>query len=680
MPENAHRERRCPRWAFALFLATLVLAIYFRVFSAGYIWDDEAHLTENACIVGPLGFVQIWTTANAVYYPLVLTTFWLVHRFAGLNPLPYHLLNVSLHLLAALLLWRVLKKLNVRGAWLGATLWAVHPVLVQSVAWITEMKNTQSAVFYLLAILFYLDATSRRELFRSYYGLALLCFLAALTSKPSTVILPLVLLLADWWRSERSIASSLKRLFPFVLLSLAASAWTIWEQRFHSGAIGPEWQLNWLTRLLVSSKAVWFYLGRIVWPHPLIFIYPRWQIATSSLISYLPLLGLAAVTVLLFSLRQRWKRPLIFAGAYFVVALLPVMAFFNVYFFRYSFVSDHFQYLASMGPLALAGAGIIFLRDRNFYLACLVSGVLVILLAFLSFQQTAKYHSVFTLYPSILKDNPKCWMADYNLGVALKDDGKPDQAIDYYRAAIAQKSDYIDAYYNLARALLVQGKISEAVQAYQSALIFAPNDAEIRNNYGSALRTMGAVAEAEKQYREAISLAPRNAEAQINLATLLLTSGRAGEAKSELEDARARLPDQPEIAATLGNVLLQGGQVSAATQAFDAALELSPENITALNGLTWLLATTPQVADRDGRRAVILGQRANQLSGGSRPSVLHALAAAYAEAGQFELAVATAKRGISAAESSRNEVLLRAFRDELPLYEIGLPYHQRSRP
>ena len=154
------REIRVPFWRrdwfWALLLIAFVFIAYAQVFRADFIWDDESHLTQNPCVVGPLGLKEIWTTTQAVYYPLVLTTFWALHKFVGLNPLPYHALNVLLHAVSAILLWRVLRLLQVRGAWFGAALWALHPVMVQSVAWVTELKNTQSCVFYLLSILFFL--------------------------------------------------------------------------------------------------------------------------------------------------------------------------------------------------------------------------------------------------------------------------------------------------------------------------------------------------------------------------------------------------------------------------------------------------------------------------------------------------------------------------------------------
>src|SRR5437868_6518229 len=342
----------------AILLLLLIFLAYARVGAAGFIWDDESHLTQNPCIIGPLGLADIWTSTSAFYYPLVLTTFWILHHFVGLNPLPYHILNVTFHAASALLLWRVLVQLRVRGAWLGATIWALHPVLVQSVAWVTEMKNTQSAFFYLLAISCFLQSRDRKRNF-IFYWLTIFFFVAAITSKPSTVMLPLVLALCLWWREGEIKQRDLRLLLPFVLISLLASGWTIWEQKFHSHATGADWVQTPLQRVLISADAIWFYLLKLIWPHPLIFIYPRWNVDPSRWFAWIPLVALLVVATVLFIKRSTALRPVAFAFAYFVITLFPVLDFFDVYFFRYSFVSDHFQYLASMGPLALAGAGIV---------------------------------------------------------------------------------------------------------------------------------------------------------------------------------------------------------------------------------------------------------------------------------------------------------------------------------
>ncbi|HLW36293.1 MAG TPA: hypothetical protein VKS98_11605, partial [Chthoniobacterales bacterium] len=212
-------------------IATIIL-VYHRMWHAGFIWDDNEHLVENPCIVGPLGFKDIWTSSQAVYYPLVLTSFWVLHKLIGLYPVPYHLLNVLMHAGSAVLLWLVLRKLGIRAAWLGAALWALHPVMVQSVAWITELKNTQSCFFYLLSILFFLkgdDSAGPQRRWR--FALSLLFFVMAITSKSSTVMLPVVLMLCLWWRRGGFVWRDHAVIIPFFLISAAASGWTVWEQK-----------------------------------------------------------------------------------------------------------------------------------------------------------------------------------------------------------------------------------------------------------------------------------------------------------------------------------------------------------------------------------------------------------------------------------------------------------------
>jgi len=260
-------------------LVGLVVLVYLPVLEAGFIWDDDKHLTENPCIVGPLGFAGIWTTAEATYYPLVLTTFWIEHALWGFAPLPYHLVNVLVHAACAIVLWLVLARLLVPGAWLGAALWALHPVQVESVAWVTELKNTQSGLFFLLSILCFLKWRESRG--STSYVLALLCAIAAILSKSSTVMLPVVLGLCGWWQDRSLSRRAVAPLAPFFLISIAASAWTIWEQQFHSGAIGTDWAQTWPERLIIAGRDVWFYLGKLAWPHPLVFIYPRWRIDAS---------------------------------------------------------------------------------------------------------------------------------------------------------------------------------------------------------------------------------------------------------------------------------------------------------------------------------------------------------------------------------------------------------------
>ena len=735
-------ERR--DWLWGFLLIALVFIAYAPVFGAGFVWDDESHLTQNPCIVGPLGLKEIWTSTRAVYYPLVLTTFWVLHKFVGLNPLPYHILNVLMHAGSAVLLWRLLRQLGVRGGWLGAALWALHPVMVQSVAWVTELKNTESCLFYLLSIFCFLrweeQARVVRRKITAMFALSLTCFVLATLSKPSVVMLPVVLALCIWWRRGTVGWKDGVPIVPFLLVSGLASVWVIWEQKFHASAVGPEWAQTWPERLIIAGRAIWFYLGKLVWPQPLIFIYPRWEIHSWQWMAYLPLLAATLGLIVLWALPGRAGRALFFAAAYYVVSLFPVLGFFSVYFFRYSFVSDHFQYLASMGPLALAGAAIATLVGRfsetplelvsdtdalqsssdnigvargRLFLGSLGCSILLLSLGFLTWQQGAVYHDLIIFYTRTLTKNPACWMAHYNLGIALQDYGETDQAITHYRQAIELRPDYAEAHYNLGRLLAEKGEFKDAIKHYEATLAINPADAEAHNNLGATLFQAGRVDDAIAHYQEAlavrpdyaaascnladallskgdmdgaithyrtcVAVLPNHTEAQYNLASALLRKGWIDEAIIHYEKALELLPGNADAHANLGSAFLAKGRIAEAIGQYKEALTLAPENVAAQGNLAWLLATSPDSSLRNGPEAVLLAEQASRSSGGKRPLVLRILAAAYAEAGRFSEARATAHEALQAADDQGNSALSDFLRKEIALYESGQPYHKQAR-
>src|SRR5207237_2669876 len=296
-----------------------------------------------------------------------------------------------------------------------------------------------------------------------------------------------------------------------------------------------EWSQNWPERLIIAGRAIWFYLAKLVCPHPLIFIYPRWEIYSWQWMAYLPLLAAMAGLIVLWSLPGKACRALFFAAVYYVISLFPVLGFFSVYFFRYSFVSDHFQYLASMGPLALAGAtisegfrrltvaaspgrGAVFLRLG-------FCSVLLFSLAALTSQQTTVYHDLITFYTRTLAKNPGCWMAHYNLGITLHDHGKTDQAIIHYRQAIELRPGYAEAHYNLGRLLAEKGEFNDAIHHYEATLNINPTDAEAHNNLGVTLLLAGRVDDSIEHYQRALAVRPDYADASCNLADALLAKG-----------------------------------------------------------------------------------------------------------------------------------------------------------
>jgi tetratricopeptide (TPR) repeat protein len=801
-------------------IVLFVFLAYLPALHGGFIWDDDAHLTANPCIVGPLGFREIWTSSAATYYPLVLSSFWVQHAIWGLNPLPYHLVNIAMHAACAVLLWLVLRCLKVRGAWFGAALWGLHPVQTESVAWITELKNTQSCLFYLLAIWFFLKwrtagTFAGRKGTEWDYALALLCAVLAILSKASTVMLPVVLGLVWWWSDGRWCWRNIFRLVPFFIISAAASGWTIWEQQFHSGAVGPEWSQSRPERLVIAGKAVWFYLGKLLWPHPLIFIYPRWGIDASRPTAYLPVLALGVTLFLLWLNRRGRTGPVFFAFACFVVSLFPMLGFFNVYFFRYSFVGDHFQYLASLGPLALAAAVITTALDlfkkRRPFLEPVFCGMLLLVLGALTWQQCGTFADMETLWRKTLARNPDCWMAHNNLGLLLNNQGRIEEAMEHYhkaiqinpnsfealnnlgnaftakgrvdeaienfRKAIQINPNYADALNNLGAALAAKGRVDEAIENFRKALQLNPNSFEALDNLGAALATKGRFDEAIENYRRAIQINPNYADALNNLGVALATKGRFDEAienyykalqinpnyadalnnlgvalaaqgrvdeaienyykaiqinpnyadalnnlgvalanKGRLDEAienflkaiqidpnsadalnnlgfslaaKGRLDEaienyykaiqinsnRPETFYHLGMALGQLGRTREAVAQYREALRLNPNLAGALNNLAWALAASPDDELRNGAEAVRLAERACELTHYGQSLFIGTLAAAYAEAGRFPEAVATAEKAEQLATTAGSKKPAGENRQRLELYRAGKPYH-----
>jgi Flp pilus assembly protein TadD len=590
------------RWALAL-IGTVFLA-YIPVWWAGYVWDDNDHLTANPCIVGPLGFLDIWTTAQADISPLTQSTFWLEHAIWGLTPLPYHLINVLLHGACAVVLWQVLRNLRILGAWLGAALWALHPVQVESVAWITEMKNTESGFFYLLSIWFYLkwsngegEARTGREW---NYPLALLFAALAMACKSSTVILPVVLCLCAWWKDGIWKWRDLARTAPIFLMSIIASGVTMWTQK-QQFAIAVDARVVRAVpeRLAGAGDAVWFYLGKVIWPHPLVTIYPHWQIDTGSAFSYLPLLAVIALLLILWIKRASWSRPWLFAFAYFLVALLPVLGLVDNPIFRYSLVFDHLQYLASIGPLALVGAGFTrwteFAIPENFALRTALAAGLLSVLACLSWQRSWVYENRQALWTDTLIHSPDSWAAHNGLGNALLENGNVDEAITQFRDALKIDPNYVEAYDNLGSALVKKGHITEAIEHFEKAIELQPAYSEAHYNLGNALLQKGRADDAISEFHEALKINPSYAEAHYNLGSALLDKGEIEGAMSEYRKAVTLKPDDAEAHMNLGDALLQLGQVDDATAEYRKAISIRPNYADAYNNLGLVYAQQRQV-------------------------------------------------------------------------------------
>ena len=582
-------------WLLGAILLLAVFLAYLPVWFAGFIWDDDSVVTGNPVIVGPLGLAEIWTTRAADICPLVLTTFWAEHALWGLNPLAFHLVNLALHAACAILLWRVLLALRVPGAWFGAALWALHPVQVETAAWITEMKNTQSGVFYLLTIIVFIraleaNAAGNRNRAAWAYAATLLCSAAALASKSSTIVLPVVLGLCAWWIEGRWRWRNLTTLAPLAAMALLPAALTLWTQKLRMQ--GPEdmmWARSFPERLATAGDAIWFYLGKVIWPHPLIFIYPRWQIDPGSWLSYLPLVAALILLGVLWAFRATRARPFFFAYAYFLAALFPILGLVDGFFWRYSLVGDHFQYLADMGPLALAGAGLAQLGEVTFPGRPLVQhrfgAVLLLVFGALSWQRAWVYQNLETLWTDTLARNPTSWMAHNNLGDVHLQDGKLDAAKAEYQEALNLNPQEANAHANLGIILAQQNRYDEAIAQFQQALAIRPNFGRALNNLAVALYSKGRLDDALATYRQAEAINPYYPQIHFNLGRLLLQMGHLDEARSELEKALQTAPESVAALNDLGIVLLKQGHREDALAQFQKALALQPDNVAVQRNL-----------------------------------------------------------------------------------------------
>ena len=384
-------------WFFALLLVVGTMLAYQPAWDGKPIWDDDAHIT-NPELVSLNGLARIWTKLGATqqYYPLAHSAFWVEHRLWGDGTLGYHLINILLHAGGALLLLKMLRQLEVSGAWLAAAIFALHPVQVESVAWIAELKNTLSGVCYLGAALVYLSFDRNRR-WTSYTG-ALGLFILGLMSKTVVATLPAALLIIFWWkRGQLSWKKAILPLLPFFAVGIGAGLFTAWMERKFIGAEGSDFNFSLIERCLIAGRAFWFYLGKLFWPVDLIFIYPHWNISQAVWWQYL--FPAAALLLLAgFWWLRRWSRGPLAALLFFAGTLFPALGFFNVYPFRYSFVADHFQYLASIGPVVLVASGIAtaskILEKRNAILGPVLCGVLLMTLGTLSWRQCGMYADV----------------------------------------------------------------------------------------------------------------------------------------------------------------------------------------------------------------------------------------------------------------------------------------------
>jgi protein O-mannosyl-transferase len=522
--------------------ATLIVAVvflaYFPSLSGGFILDDVGLVANNDQVKASDGLYRFWCTTEAIdYWPVTNTTFWIEWHLWGVNPTGSHITNLILHIVESLLIWIILRKLSIPGAFLAAMIFAVHPVNVESVAWIAQRKNMVAMLFFLLSILWYLehlrsmhtqdvvpDYAVRGPLFGRWYWLSIAAFVLAMLSKGSVAVLPVLLLGIVWWMrpggtvpisvsTKMALSPSLRRdlvrTAPFFAVAVILTLVNVW---FQTHGTGEECRsASFAVRLIGAGGVVWFYLYKALLPFDLAFVYPQWDIQADNPLWWLPLLAALAVTAVLWRYRTSWSRPLFFAWGFFCAALAPVMGFIDVGFMRYSLVADHYQHIAIIGAIVPVAAGFYIWRQRargGALGAATVAGLAAIgALTTLTWRQSGIYHDGMTLYQATLDKNPECYMAYDNLGCILLDTGRPQEAIKQFERALRIKSDYIEAHNDLGEALFKIGRHQEAIDHFKKAIQIRPDKILAYNNLAVAYSNMHRSSEAVDAAQKALNIA-----------------------------------------------------------------------------------------------------------------------------------------------------------------------------
>ena len=537
-------------WRGILALVLLVGIAYFPALEAGFVWDDKIFVDEPL-IQQWSGIRNIWLSPREIqeghYWPVTYSSFWLEHKLWGFEPAGYHAVNVLLHLANCLLLWVLMVRLKVTGAWAVAAVFAVHPLHVDSVAWIIERKDLLSALFYLAAALAWMRFVDARR--PALYCGAVILFGLALLSKSIAVTLPAALLIWHAWRRGAADRADWLRLVPLFAVAVLITAADL---AFYQSREPLDLGYSLIERALIAARALIFYGWKLLWPSELAVIYPHWNVDDSDPVAWAFLIGAAAVPVVLWALRRRIGAGPLVGAAYFAVTLSPVLGFVDYGFMQFSFVADRYQYLAGLGVLAILVSAVAHAAGRlpGWPRKAVHAGgaIVLALLAAKTWSQTEVYRDGTAFFQHIVSLNPNARDAHLNLADAMVADGRFDESVANARIAIELRPDHGSTYHVLGRALAGLKRFEEAEDAFSKALELAPRDASIAHNHGQMYREAGRHEEAVEKFREALEIQPDLAVAHGAMGVALSALGRYEESLEATTKAMSQWPYLRQLA------------------------------------------------------------------------------------------------------------------------------------
>lgn len=751
------RSRKALLW---IALALIAIVVHLPGISGESLPDDDRYISDNHLLTSWSGLKSIWLDPSALdqYYPLTFTSFWLEQKLWGTNLAGYHVVNILLHAAGTLLLYALLGRLAIPGAWLAACLFAVHPVNVASVGWVAERKNVLSGALMFASLLcwvrlFMEDRTHPAWRRWGCYAPALGLFCLALLSKTATCTLPVVVLILIWWRTGRAAVRELLALIPAFIAAAAMGVVTIWAEATSSGAADAAFDFTVSERVLIAGRALWFYLGLMVWPFKAVMVHPRWQIDAGAWQQWLYPATFVAVILVAWLARRRTGRSPLAAILLFAVVLSPTLGLASFSYMQHSFVADHFVYLAGVIPIVVCASALAFgasrLSGKRGLASWVAAGVVVAALAGMTWKRSKVFADPRRLWDDTIARNPNSAMAYNCRGVVHNDEGNLDQALSDYSKATALDPEDPLPYHNRANILVKMDNYAAAIAEYTKAVGILtgaddlweskvrraraiaytkagdlqgaigdysrlteldPDSADVYVDRAAAFGRLGRYKLAIADCDRAIELSPENYRAfwvragayqgkgnldrcladfdrvvtlggataiiYNNRATILMSMGRYEEAVSDFRKAMELAGEYRTACLAMGMALLESGDVAEAIDYWRSAASRHGDWPDLLNALAWILATHGEASVRNGAEAVELAEKACKLTGYRSPAMLDTLAAAHAEAGQFDQAVSTIRKAIELATQAGQDAAADEMSVRQKLYQAGKAFRQ----